>query len=256
MLYKATALAGFTIGAVDGDIGSVQSLYFDDERWTVRYLVVDTGGWLSGRPVLISPASLREPDGEARRLPASLTRTQVEGAPDIDAHRTISRQHEVALATYYGVPYYWAGPSLWGAEPFPVPVAVPAEVERERLARQEPGDAADAHLHGTDEVAGYGIHALDGDLGHVGDFLVHVGPWTIRYLVVDTRNWWPGKHVLVAPDWIRGVSWQDGTVDVALTRDAIRNAPEYDPARPVDREYEAALYAHYGRPRYWSERAA
>ncbi len=256
MLWKASELSGLTIGAVDGDIGSVQSLYFDDETWTVRYLVVKTGGWFSGRHVLVSPASVHQPDSRHQRLPASLSRAQVRDAPDIDAHRTISRQHEAAFARYYGVPYYWAGPSLWGAEPYPLALDVTGEIEREVQARLDQQDEASAHLHGTDEIGGYTIHALDGDIGHVDDFLVDDTTWTIRYLVVDTGHWWPGRRVLIAPDWLRGVSWLDGTVSVALTRDTIRNAPAYDDARPVDREYEAALYAHYGRPRYWTDRAA
>ena len=111
-------------------------------------------------------------------------------------------------------------------------------------------------LNSISRIKGSALAASDGEIGHVREVFFDDQLWTIRYLVVDTRNWWPGKHVLVAPDWIRGVSWQDGTVDVALTRNAIRNAPEYDPARPVDREYEAALYAYYERPRYWSDRAA
>jgi PRC-barrel domain protein len=256
MLCKASALEGLTIGAVDGDIGSVESLCFDDERWTVRYLVVKTGGWFSGRHVLISPASLHEPDWTNERLPASLSRAQVQGAPDIDTHRTISRQHEATFAKHYGVPYYWAGPSLWGAEPYPLALDVNGEIEREIQARLEQEDPEAAHLHGTDEIAGYAIHALDGNIGHVEDFLVDGTTWSIRYLVVDTRNWWPGKRVLIAPDWLRGVSWEEGTVVVTLTCDTIRHAPEYDAARPVDREYESALYAYYDRPRYWTDRAA
>jgi hypothetical protein len=256
MLSKASALEGFTIGAVDGDIGSVETLYFDDEHWTVRYLVVKSGGWFSGRHVLISPASVHEPDWTHRRLPASLSRAQVQAAPDIDAHPTISRQHETAFAKYYGVPYYWAGASLWGAEPYPLALDVTGAIEREVQARLEQDDAAAAHLHGTDEVTGYAIHALDGDIGHVQDFLVDERTWTICYLVVDTGNWWAGKRVLIAPEWLRGVNWEDGTVAVALTRDTIRHAPEYDDARPVDREYESALYAYYNRPRYWTDRAA
>jgi hypothetical protein len=256
MLRPASALRGLTIGAIDGDIGSVETLYFDDERWTVRYLVVETGSWLSGREVLISPASLGMSDWEHRRLPAALTRAQVEQSPSIDTHRPISRQHEAMFARYYGVPYYWAGPALWGPEPYPLPAQITTDIDRELQSRLEAQDALDEHLRSTQAVTGYAIRATDGDIGHVEDFLVDDRAWSIRYLVVDTRNWWPGKRVLVAPEWIRDVSWSDGAVSVGLARATIRGAPEYDPSRPVDREYEIALYAYYDRPRYWSDRPA
>jgi len=75
--------------------------------------------------------------------------------------------------------------------------------------------------------------------------------WAIRYMEVATRNWWPGKKVLVSPAWIERVSWADSRVFVGLSRDAIQNGPEYIEAEPITREYENRLYFHYGRPPYW-----
>jgi len=226
MLRSTKGLAGFTIGANDGDIGEVEALYFDDRQWTVRYFVVDTSRWLTGRRVLISPVSVRRPDWPARRLPVALSKTQVQASPSVDAHRLLSRQDEIAFSQYYGVPYYW-----------------PSEVE-------------DQHLQSTGDVLGDALHAADGALGHVEDFLVEDLTWRIRYMEVDTRSWWPGKRVLVAPEWIERVSWEDSAVMVALPRDVIKNAPEYDASRPPDRAYEHRLYAFYGRWGYWEERAA
>jgi hypothetical protein len=108
------------------------------------------------------------------------------------------------------------------------------------------------HLRSTQEVTNYYIEANDGDIGHVHDFLVDDENWTIRYVVVDTRNWWPGKKVLVSPEWIRSVSWTDSRVYVDLLRDTIKNGPEYDPSAPLSREYENRLYNHYGRSQYWN----
>jgi hypothetical protein len=231
MLRSTQELLGCTISASDGDIGRVEALYFDDEQWTVRYFVVDTRGWLTGRRVLVSPASVRRPEWDRRRLPVALTKAQVQASPEVETHRPISRQFETAFSEYYGIPSYWP-------TPFPA------------------GTAAAASLRSTEEVRGYGLRAADGALGHVEDFLVEDLTWRIRYMVVDTRNWWPGKRVLIAPQWIEEVSWQDSAVFVALSGDTIRSAPPYDPSRPVDRAYEQSLYAHHGRPGYWQERAA
>jgi hypothetical protein len=256
MLRSVNDLTGLTIGATDGDIGSVKNFYFDDQHWTIRYLVVDTGGWLSGRRVLISPFAIRGLDAAHDRLLVNLTKTQVERSPDIDTHRPMSREAEIAFSRYYGYPYYWPGPFAWGADPYPIFVPPPSEVRAEVQDHLERQEVEDQHLRSTAEVGHYDIHAVDGDIGHVHDFLIDDRSWTIRYPVVDTRNWWPGKKVLISPAWIQEVSWARSSVFVGLTRDTIRNAPEYNPDRPIDREYEDQLYGYYGRPRYWSDRPA
>ena len=256
MLRSVDELKGYTIEATDGDVGEVVQFYFDDGKWTIRYLVADTGGWLSGRKVLISPGALGKVDWNSKKLHVSMTKERVENSPDIATDRPVSRQHETAYYDYYGYPYYWAGPQLWGDFPFPAypqPTAAgapPSAVQREVATashRQE-----DVHLRSTQEVTNYYIEANDGDIGHVDDFLVDDENWTIRYVVVDTRNWWPGKKVLISPEWIRSVSWTDSRVYVDLSRDAIKNGPEYDPSAPLSREYESRLYNHYGRSQYWN----
>ncbi|MFB3818292.1 MAG: PRC-barrel domain-containing protein [Candidatus Methylomirabilales bacterium] len=258
MLRRLSMLEGFTIAATDGDIGRVADAYFDDQSWTVRHLVVDTGGWLSGRQVLISPLSLTAVDWEHDRLHAHLTRAQVEGSPSIDTDKPISRQHEMDYYGYYGMPYYWTGPYRWGAWATPLDygtapgVAANPEAAEIRQAvvtgEREPGDA---HLRSARTVRGYAIRATDGDVGHVEDFLLDDRDWALRYLVVDTRNWLPGKHVLVSPEWIDRISWPESAVHVNMLRETIRSSPEFDPATPPERAYEASLYDYYGRPRYW-----
>jgi hypothetical protein len=245
------ALLGYTLAATDGAIGEV-----DDVHWTVRYCVVDTGGWLSGRRVLITPMAVRSVDQGGERVIVNLTREQVEHSPDIDTHRPVSRQHELSLLQHYGFPTYWYGPYAWGpamlaAPPAPAPEGVMDEV----MARSEQDNLEDAHLHSTNDTLGHEIQARDGAIGHVDDFLLDERSWTMRWLVVDTRNWLPGKHVLVAPEWVESVDWTERAVRVGLTRDQIRSAPPYDRSRPIDRDYEHRLFAHYGRPKYW-DRAA
>jgi len=255
MLISVKDLAGFHLAATDGSIGEVQDCYFDDVHWTVRYLVVDTGGWLSGRKVLISPMAVREVDAAGRRVVVALTREQVERSPDVDTHRPVSRQHEIALLQHYGFPTYWYGPYPWGPVMFPAAPLMPSEaVADDVVARQEQDNLEDAHLHSSADVVGYAIQARDGAIGHVDDFLIDDRAWTIRWLVVDTRNWLPGKHVLVSPEWVEDVSWTDRAVGVGLSRAQIKGAPEYDRDRPVERDYERRLYEYYGRRSYWEDR--
>ncbi|HWP59707.1 MAG TPA: PRC-barrel domain-containing protein [Candidatus Acidoferrales bacterium] len=250
MQRSAEDLTGYTIGATDGDIGAVEDFYFDDEKWTLRYLVVDTGNWLPGRKVLLSPISIAAIAGDEKKVRVKLSQEQVKNSPDVDMHKPVSRQHEIALAQYYGYPYYWAGPEVWGPAGLPGGVPVEGMPEREAPA-PEPAAEEDLHLHGMREVSGYYIEATDGEIGHVDDFILDDTTWQIRYLVVDTRNWLPGKKVLIAPGWIHRVNWRDSKVYVNLAREAIKNSPEYDGSLPIAREYESRLYQHYDQPRYW-----
>jgi PRC-barrel domain protein len=257
MLRSMTDLKGFTIGATDGDMGHVEAFYFDDTSFTVRHLVVKTAGWLSGRKVLVSPIALRDVDWDGRRINVALSKGQVEQSPPIDAEEPVSRQQEVEYYGYYGYPFYWAGPYLWGAYQYPVPPtgARSSLEQEERPASWSERKDGDPHLRSSGNVIGYHIAATDGDIGHVEDFLVDDTTWAIRYMVVDTSNWWFGKKVLVSPGWIAGVDWNDSKLHVDMTREQIKNAPEYDPSEPPRREYEMRLYDYYGRPGYWRDEA-
>ena len=235
MLRTASHLKGTSIAATDGEIGSVQDLYFDDHSWTIRYLVVDTGTWLPGRQVLISPRSI-------------MTKSQVENSPSTDVDKPVERQYEEEYSQYYGYPYYWTGPYRWGATPYPGEgvLAVP-----EPAVAMPPRGGGDPSLRSTRNVTGYYIEATDGDIGHVDDFIVDTTAWAIRYMLVDTRNWWPGRKVLVSPEWINEVSWPDSRVYVDMSKEAIKSAPEYDPNQPVARDYETRLFGHHNRRVYW-----
>jgi hypothetical protein len=254
MLRNITHLKGFAIRATDGELGTVEQFYFDDKTWAIRYLVVETGGWLGGRQVLISPISVTHADWPAAQLEVALTKEQVEHSPNIDTHQPVSRQQEAEYYGYYGYPYYWEGPYAWGPAFLPGHT-MSATASREALAEKIGRELTDSHLRSTEAVTGYNIEAADGEIGHVAGFVVDDESWTIRYMEAATRNWWPGKKVLVSPAWIERVSWADSKVCVGLTRDAIQNAPEYVESLPVTREYENRLYFHYGRPPYWLQQA-
>jgi hypothetical protein len=258
MLRKVKDLRGYAILATDGAIGEVDDLYFDDDRWAIRYLVVDTGSWLPGRKVLISPVAIGRPDWMAQQLPVSLTKAQVERSPDIDTREPVSRRRETEYLGYYGYPPYWGGAGLWGMGAYPGSLTTEGRFDEAVKAR---GTSAahtpdDCHLRSCRAVTGYHIHARDGDIGHVKDLLVDDRTWAIRYLIVDTSNWWGGHDVLVAPQWIEAVSWRDAKVSVDLTRQAVKDAPPYDSAAQLDREQEQAMHEHYGRPAYWTTEAS
>lgn len=247
MLWKALALHGTTIEATDGAIGSVDDFLFSDDNWTIRWAVIDTGKWLPGRQVLLPPDRLTLPDSKSGSIAVHLTRKQVEDSPEIDRDPPVSRQQETRIYSHYGWDPYWGsmGTSAALGEPAILsPVIEPRPME----PLDEPGDPT---LHAVRDVTGYYIHASDGDIGHVEDFLVSSLDWVIRYLIVDTKNWWPGKHVLVAPQWAAGISWSERAVTLEMTREMIEQAPEYNPDAVIDRPFEDRLHGHYQRPAYW-----
>ena len=246
MLRRAKAFKSFKLRARDGDIGKAREFYFDDRYWTVRYLVADTGGWLSGRQVLITPYSLEPAIEVDQVLPVELSKKQIEESPSLASDEPVSRQYETRFYDYYGLPYYGDGPNMWGISSYIVrdPKAVREEARRE--------EAWDPHLRSTSNVTGYHIQSLDGAIGHVEDFIIDDDTWSIRYLVVDTKNWWAGKHVLVSPQWIERVSWAELKVFINLSSEVIKRSPEYRP-EPLNRDYETALYRHYDRPGYWTD---
>jgi hypothetical protein len=254
MLRSVLGLRGATLCASDGEIGSVVEFLFDDERWTVRYLVADTGNWLLDRRVLITPVALGHSDWKRRLLHVNLTCEQVERSPGLDTDRPVSRQWETGYFDYYGWPYYWGGAGLWGWSWYPGALLARqadarAQANGAQLRREE---EVDGHLRSTQEVTGYRICVTDGELGHVEDFIVDDETWAIHYISIDTRNWLPGKKVLLPTPWIHGVSWLERRVTIDLSREQVRGAPEWDPVVPISREYEAQLHGYYGRPGYWT----
>jgi hypothetical protein len=250
MLYRMERLVGMPLRAADGEIGKVEDVYFDDHRWAARYLVIDTGGWLAGRKVLISPIAIESIDWVKSDIGVALTRQQVRASPPIDTDGPVSRQHEADFLGYYGYPSYWGGPFMWGTTSYPYPLSRTATVSPD-VPSQPAQAVADRHLRSAKEVTGYRLQTTNASMGHVEGFLADDESWAIRYIVVDTRNWWPGKHVVISPQWITRVEWAERTVTVDVARDTVQGAPEYDPGVEYSRAHEASLYRHYERPGYW-----
>ncbi|MGD0674098.1 MAG: PRC-barrel domain-containing protein [Polyangiaceae bacterium] len=249
MLRALDELERYKVSATDGDLGRVLDFLFDDERWAVRYLVVETGTFFSGRKVLISPISFREVDWSTHRFHLALTTEKIRQSPRVDTDKPVSRQHEREYYNYYGYPYYWGPIGVWGMGPYPGLLAAgPCAGEAPGKSEEATGDA---HLRSAEEVRGYHLEGSDGAMGFVADFLVDDETWEVRYLVVDVGHWWEGQKVLVAPNWASRVSWEDRKVFVNVSRAAVKNSPPWDRTRATSREYEAMLHDHYGRRGYW-----
>lgn len=248
MLYSTKELRGLEPAARDGTIGKLREVYFDDARWVIRHLVIDTGGWLGGRNVLVSPHSIERLDRENRRLRIALTRRQIEDAPGVETDRPVSRQQEAALYDHYGYPYYWAGAGLWGAAAYPLAgaaLAVPPREPRPAEAGAADDAGGDPHLRSSAEVIDYRIEARDGSIGHVEDFLFDERSWQIEYAVVDTRNWLPGRRVLIAPSAIESIDAAERCARVKLTRAAVEASPPYEPNQPLPDDYIRSVQRHY-----------
>lgn len=249
MKRSIKSLEGYTLKETDGEIGKVDEFYFDDVSWTIRYLVIKTGNWFSGKKVLISPKALLAPDWENKTFPVNLTKSQIENSPDIDTEKPVSRQHEEELFTYYTWDPYWGdgahGAGIFGAMPGDL---YESEVEAAPIVPVENSQPQDPHLRSSDEVKGYTIHATDGEIGKVKDYIVDDSDWRINYLVVDTGDWLNSKNILLPVGWIKQVKWDNSIVIVNVTVEQVQNCPVFDPDQPLNAADEKILFDYYGRP--------
>ncbi len=243
MLIAAQQLDGSQIEGKDGIVGTLRDILFDGTDWNIRYFEIDTGQWLPGRRVILPPQIVENADYALKRLYTSLSRDQIEQSPTIEQDLPVSRQKEAELAKHFGWGMAWAN-----------------------LEQRTNQAQADTNLRSINAINGYRIQATDGEIGHVTEFIVDdegadAGrdegqgdrPWIIRYLVIDTRNWLPGRQVLIPPVWAEAIHWDSRKIDLELTREVIENSPEYDPTTSINRRYEEVLYDFYGRPRYWTD---
>lgn len=268
MLRRLHALIGYRINATDEEIGSVNDFYFDDHSWTVRYVVIDTGPWLFGRRLLVATDAIAAIESLGEIMHVKLTKEQVENSPDLDLERPFTREQEpstreqeIELNNYYGWPSYWTAMPLAGGAgmmpPLPLPVSTKA-TDVDQYVVAEGDDAVlpavanepklEPNLRSLNDVRGYYIAATDGDIGHAADFFAGENDWVIRYMEVDTRNWLPGKHVLVGIDWVTDVDWLERKIQVKVNRQQVQESPEYDPKATLDRVYAERLNEHYFLP--------
>lgn len=247
MLIKAKTLKGYKIRCLDGDIGQVEELVFDENQWTIHYLAVETGTWLVDREVLISTAAITALEKEEKYITVNLTRQQIEGSPLLYKENPISRQFETSYNQYYGYAPYWTGSHIWKPNPNTM-----VDTSAQKAATQDE-EKSELPLHSTGHIRGRKLQASDGEIGHIADFILDDEDWAIRYLDIDTISWWPSKHVLICPRWIDHISWEDFLVHVDLTREQIKSSPEYNKDSDLNRDYEQCLFDHYERKGYWDD---
>jgi hypothetical protein len=249
MLWNASHIHDHVIVARDGKIGTIVDFLFDDRSWHIRWAVVDTGTWLSSRKVLLPTSILKHPDMVGREFPIDLTKQQVKNSPDVDSERPVSRQMEASVYNYYGWGPYWGDGLYEGAYGYTggmgvSPFLQPRPDQQEIIEAQRQRD--DPHLRSVEAISGYHIHAPDGEIGHVEDFLVEGADWSIHYLVVDTKNWWPGKKVLVSPGSVKGIDWNHSRIDISVARQIVKDSPAYDTSTMVDPSFENQFNGYYG----------
>jgi sporulation protein YlmC with PRC-barrel domain len=231
MLRSIKQILGDKLGATDGEIGQVKDFYFDDQNWAVRYLVADTGNWLPGRQVLLSPHSLSGLDAAGKVLRVNLTREKIENSPAIETHKPLSRQYEEEYHRYYGWPFYWQGDGLWGMSGVPILETPPQPLpEKYPAALDDKPKRTDAHLRSVQAVNGYHLQASDGIIGHVCDFMMDDESWAIRQLVVKVGHRFSGKELQIPVRQVDRISYPDSTVFVNLTKEALEQNSANQPA--------------------------
>jgi hypothetical protein len=224
MQQNIKELIGHRLQALDGSIGQVRDFYFDDKTWAIRYLVADTGSWMTGRLVLLSPHSFGRRDPLDQTLHLKLQKAQIENSPPIEAHKPVSRQYEIDYFKYYGWPAYWTVPAAGGFGGFPM-LAAPSAVQVE--AQQPHPPREDKHLRSVQAATGYAIHATDGIIGTVSGFLLDDRHWTISHVVVDAGHWYSGKEILIPTGRIGRISYVDSQIFADLTRSDIQQTADH-----------------------------
>jgi uncharacterized protein YrrD len=224
MLKNIAEIYGHRLAASDGDIGHVKDFYFDDKTWVVRYLIADTGSWLAGRQVLLSPHALGRFDEDAEVMQVNLTKKQIEHSPSIETHKPVSRQYEVEYYNYYGWPAYWNGGAMWGLGGYPVMLPPSRDEMQAKLHHHR----EDKHLQSTLAIKGFAIEAVDGAVGHVTGLMIDDQSWAVVELVIKTGLWFFQKEILLSSEKVERISYEDSAIYVKATKADLQHTAEYD----------------------------
>lgn len=247
MLWNASALKGYPIKATDGELGTVCDLMYEESNWAIRWVVVDTGDWLSGRLVVLPVAVVGQPDPEAHCVPARLTMKQVEQSVGVDSVRTGNSDsldcEQENLPQ--GRDHY-----IWGHHDGNTPPAIALDPRVLSGATRATADMAvargDGHVSSISAITGYSIEATDGHIGHAEDFLIDTALWQVRYLIVHTSRWWPSEKLLVSPLSVERIDRHESTIHIAETRQRVKDSPPYIAADTVDGAFEELFHTYYG----------
>jgi hypothetical protein len=248
MLIDAGQIVGYVLHAEDGELGRCKDFLVDRRDWTVRYVVAEAGKWLPGRKVLLPPGKVQDPDFSGRRLPVKLTKEQIEASPPLEQHVPLSRQDEIMWFDYYRISPYWLEEDKSDMTENPT-----ALFFAKRVSSPERKGRVESQVFSVAELTGGTIVASDGDIGHLADFLVDLKAWRVRYAIVNTGNWLSGKQVCVSITCVERMDASNHKVGIGLSREKIKNSPEYNPLVPVTEEYQGVLHDYYGWPKYWEK---
>ena len=248
MLVLARSYQGYTLSASDRKVGKITDLYFDEEKWGVRYLVVHVGWPIFGRDALVSPLAVRAVDADFKRVLVNLDIETIENAPPLSPYQPISRQYEAYYHDYYDWPYYWFGDALWGLASTPEQLQLIEQSIDQSLVHN---DEVHTHLRSIHEIIGYSVMDAQQAIGTIEDVIIESDSWLIRYLVLRSPSWLPSKRHLISRDWVTGIDWSNQEATIELDHSMVEASPEYNPGMLVSRSYENRLYSHYGMETYW-----
>ncbi len=249
MLINAKRIIGAKVHALDGDIGKVSDIYFDDKTWNLRYIVITSGSWLDSRELLLIPSSLRVPDPFYDTIITDMTRDKVQKSPSVFTDLPVSRQYENQLHRYYAWSPYWYYPMHAGFGIYPYPAVVPkpeSTLNEEMKQRQDKRlENADPNLRSFNEIKKYKIDATDKELGKIEDLLIERESALITHLVLDTIEWWPSKHVAIETSFIEKINYGLRWIEVGLDSKAIKDAPAFSDSASSNPAYMESLASYY-----------
>lgn len=259
MLFPTKKLEGIQLEATDGEIGKIKDIYFDDKKWTVRYVVADTRKWLPGRKVLLSPASLKHIPFDGESIEVNLDKETIRQSPSLEEHEPVSVRKEAELSQYYGWSPYWEGQYLWGTMGHPqldgpgIPPSMMDELEKQKAEQQEVGPGhPDHNLRSVQETAGeksgYRVFAQGHEVGHLEDFQIQQETYKLQYMIVNTGDWLDEKLRLLSTDWIEEIDWEAKMIMVNIAPDQLKQAPDYEFDHEITRDVEERLHSLYSKP--------
>jgi hypothetical protein len=249
MLQVVTALKSYTLKGADGTIGTISDLLFDDRAWTVRWLVVDTGGWFTDREILVRPSTVTAADHEKLELYVDLRKADIKDSPDSISDMPVSQQQERRLYSRYGWDPLLGTPGAMAGAFSPPPFF--SDVSLQEADRAEPGaEHGNPYLRSVTAVIGYHAQAMDGAIGHVENFLIDDERWHLNYVIIDTKDWWFGKRVLLSVHVVQDIRWSDRQIQLNVNRDQVKASPPWNALNVFEEAYAMQLHEHYGWPSY------
>jgi hypothetical protein len=246
MFYEMKSFKKYSLCGLDGSIGKVKDVLFNDQKWDVRYLVADTGNWLRERQILIKPEFLASVDHDLHCITVKLTRKQIEDSPPLSSDKPVNCQYDKEYNRFFGF--------MEGLNSLPIMKSGKTDLDRqseEEILEDE--RSWDQHLRSLSASTGLVIEAMDGEVGSIEDFIVEDKNWNVRYLVIKTLKWWPGKKLLVSPQWITMINWGTSKLFVNINREPFKELQEYTSLDVLTRDYEIKLHKLCSRDGYWTD---